>query len=439
MIAYIIESGIIMMAFYGFYHVVLRNNTFFNLNRFYLLFALISAVILPLITIPVNPGSTIIPVDLSGLTVTAQGVAAAPALSSNNIQSSNWSFENLVLVIYGLIVFFLLLKLFFGIKEIINLYQKGKRKKHASFIEVISKESKHPFSFFNLMFLPSDLTDENADRVVREHELTHIRQWHSLDILLVELLRIVFWFNPFLTLYKKAIVQNHEYLADQTSLRITEKYTYGELLLSFQSNTSNHYLSNHFKNSIIKNRLTMMYKSKTNQIKQWNYFLFLPLFLAFFVLFSCKQESEIIKADNTEIEEVKKDVEAETNDDMVFEVVEEMPVFPGCDDVEGDREAIQECSKKKMLEFIFSNLKYPEEAREKGTEGMVVASFVVLETGKIEDMKIIKDIGEGCGEAVLKVLEAMNEMEEAWRPGKQRNKTVKVKYTLPVKFKLEDK
>lgn len=123
-------------------------------------------------------------------------------------------------------------------------------------------------------------------------------------------------------------------------------------------------------------------------------------------------------------------------EEEIFKVVEQMPRFPGCEDKGTDKEK-EDCAKKKMLEYIYKNLKYPAIARENGIEGQVVLQFVVDKNGSITDTKILRDISGGCGEAAEKVVKSMNDMGSKWIPGKQRGRPVKVLYTLPVKFKLE--
>lgn len=123
-------------------------------------------------------------------------------------------------------------------------------------------------------------------------------------------------------------------------------------------------------------------------------------------------------------------------EEEIFKVVEQMPRFPGCED-KGTEKEKEDCAKTKMLEYIYSNLKYPAIARENGVEGQVVLQFVVDKDGSITDTKIVRDIGAGCGEAASKVVDGMNNMGKKWLPGKQRGRPVRVLYTLPVKFKLE--
>ena len=114
-----------------------------------------------------------------------------------------------------------------------------------------------------------------------------------------------------------------------------------------------------------------------------------------------------------------------------------MPRFPGCENEGGDHKAKKQCADKKMLQFIYKNIKYPAIARENGVEGTVVIQFVVEKDGSIKDAKIVRDIGAQCGGEALKVVQMMNSMGQKWTPGKQRGKSVRVQFNLPVKFRLE--
>ena len=122
----------------------------------------------------------------------------------------------------------------------------------------------------------------------------------------------------------------------------------------------------------------------------------------------------------------------------VYVVVEEMPEFPGCSDLADGFER-KDCSKKKLIEFIYSNVKYPKDAHAKGIEGKVVVKFIVDTEGNVIKPNIIKNPGEGLGDEVLRVINLMNDMPEKWIPGKQQGKKVNVALTLPVVFKAEKK
>lgn len=119
----------------------------------------------------------------------------------------------------------------------------------------------------------------------------------------------------------------------------------------------------------------------------------------------------------------------------IFQIVEEMPRFPGCEN-EPDEEVRKECATQKMLEFIYEHITYPPIARENGVEGTVVIRFIVDKDGLVKEPTVLRDIGALCGEEALRVVKLMNNMPEKWIPGKQRGKPVKVYFNLPVKFKL---
>lgn len=123
--------------------------------------------------------------------------------------------------------------------------------------------------------------------------------------------------------------------------------------------------------------------------------------------------------------------------DEVFLIVDEPPRFPGCENITNNDEERDACSKRKLLEYIYGNLKYPEEARKQNIEGRVIAQFVIKKDGSITDITLIRDVEGGCGQATIEVLESMNENNIKWIPGKQSGGAVRVKYTLPVIFKLE--
>ncbi len=114
---------------------------------------------------------------------------------------------------------------------------------------------------------------------------------------------------------------------------------------------------------------------------------------------------------------------------------EEMPLFPGCNDL-SDKNERRSCATKKLYEYIYSNLKYPKVAQETGIEGKVTLKFIVDKKGNVSKVKILRDIGGGCGNAALKTILGMKQMKEKWTPGKQAGRAVNVWFTLPIIFKL---
>lgn len=117
--------------------------------------------------------------------------------------------------------------------------------------------------------------------------------------------------------------------------------------------------------------------------------------------------------------------------------VDQMPylISTACKDVSSEQ--INACSNQALLNFVYHNVKYPEAAKKKNLEGKAVINFTVSNKGAIKDVKILKDIGAGCGEEAARVVRLMNEKNMKWVPGKKDGKAVAVEFTLPVLFKLK--
>jgi protein TonB len=124
--------------------------------------------------------------------------------------------------------------------------------------------------------------------------------------------------------------------------------------------------------------------------------------------------------------------------DEIEKFVEEMPRFPGCESTGGSIEDRKACSDKKLLEYLYKNLKYPVIARENGVQGRVYIQFVVEKDGSISGAKIVRDAEAGLGQSALKVVEEMNNLPAKWTPGKKQGSVVRVLYTLPVTFTLQN-
>ncbi len=145
-----------------------------------------------------------------------------------------------------------------------------------------------------------------------------------------------------------------------------------------------------------------------------------------------ESEKEIISKQQQRIAELESALNDKKKGSEIYKVVDQMPRFPGCE-MKDDEMAKKYCSTDKMLKFIYRNIKYPEKARDDGSEGTVVISFVVEKDGSIVHPKIVRNIAGGCGEEALRVVKKMPK----WTPGKQRGQTVRVQFNLPVKFKLQ--
>ncbi len=159
------------------------------------------------------------------------------------------------------------------------------------------------------------------------------------------------------------------------------------------------------------------------------------LLLAMLLFFSCKHELDVNNCRNKLMDGLKSDKICSSTPspgpNEVFVVVEDLPFFPGCDSI-ANKAHRKECSDEKILEFIYENLQYPAEAINEMLEGSVVVQFVIETDGCVGQIEIVKDIGCGCGNEAMRIIEQM----PFWQPGKQRGIPVRVLYNLPIRFEL---
>lgn len=413
MINYILTTTVCWILFYLLYKVFLSRETFFKLNRITLLGGLGLGAVIPI---------------LANLITIEQSTISAAYLPMYELQNtSNWLMESMgtnaqsffswgafFLGIYIAGVAFSSIVFCRGLVKIYQLKSTANITKYSNYTLVQSEELHSPFSFGKSIFISTQtaLNSSDLDKIIR-HEKAHIDQGHTWDVLFLETLKIIFWFNPLVYLYRYELKNIHEYLADSAVLQDTSVQQYGKLLLEQSVPGLEVAFANHFIYSQLKNRINMMTKKRSSQFAYFKYLLVLPLV----ALFAWNIAAQAPKSDKKTLTKV-----------------EQMPMFPGC--TEGDQATQEACSNKKMMEFIIKNLKYPKAAKAAKTEGMAVIGFVVDTDGSILNAKIIKDVKDGCGAEALRVVNAMNDLPQKWAPGSEKGKKVKVEMKLPFKFQL---
>lgn len=304
--------------------------------------------------------------------------------------------------------------------SIFSLVWRGKKERVDGVRVVCLEEASNPFSFFGWIFVHLPHLKEDNRQEILMHELTHVRQGHSMDVVISELITIVCWMNPFMWLLKAEIRLNLEYLADSKvteGMESPKEYQYHLLGLANQNRQTGLY--NHFNVSHLKNRIVMMNKKRTSATGRIKYALFAPLAVA--LLLVSNIETVARTTVNLAEDMVSELTDAAPQDTArVFMVVEQMPEFPG---------GMAAC-----MEFLKNNIKYPKEAREKKEQGRVILQFVVMEDGSLSDIKIVRGVSPSIDAEAIRI---MNQMPK-WKPGMQRGQAVRVKYTIPVMFSLDD-
>ncbi|MES2748586.1 MAG: M56 family metallopeptidase, partial [Bacteroidota bacterium] len=260
---YLLKSSGLIAAFFLSYHFLLRKETFFTSNRWFLLAGLITSVALPLYFI-----KKIVFVERPKIT-TADLVALSNNSNSNATQTVPTLVESIdwmqvVAFGYVVVVLILVLKILFNVLSLFKLLHNQTIEKQETFAIVDLQENIAPFSFFNFIVFNSSLYTQNEMESILLHEKVHSKQKHSFDVLLVKLFCVLFWFNPFIWLYKKAIIQNLEYIADSEAIQLIEdKKVYQKALLKVVTHQNCLSITNPFYQSLIKKRIVMLNKNQS--------------------------------------------------------------------------------------------------------------------------------------------------------------------------------
>jgi len=259
---YLLEANLYLVLFYGFYRMVLQKETFYILNRYYLIISSLVAFIIPFLQVGFL-SKEIIVVEES---VYQQIKVEQPLLNT----------ENILLFLYALVVLMFISKIALGFRHIFKLLKKQNKKVENGITIIELTNTKTAFSFFNMLFIDPELPQK--DTILR-HEMAHIHQKHSFDILFFELIRSLSWFNPIAHLLKNDIKLIHEYLADEeTTNNGIEKYEYALFLIQNSYGEQNLQLTNQiFNTSILKRRISMLNQKKSAKWARLRLLLAIPL------------------------------------------------------------------------------------------------------------------------------------------------------------------
>ncbi len=266
LIQYILETGICLALFYFGYWIFLKKETYFNLNRIYLVFSVIFSFIIPTLNIP-SPF------------IISRGIETTFRMTETTaFPGRSWGMAEILLLIYTAGVIFFLLRFVFHLTKLFIVVKKFGIKNYEGTHIVSIDKGFSPFSFLNIIFINDKKITENDLRRIIAHEKIHIKQYHSFDILLMELATIFQWFNPFVWPYKKSLQETHEYLADYGVIaQGFSKAKYQLLMLEQHVGMKLFEFANNFKQSLIKRRITMMTKNKSRSVARLKFLLVLPL------------------------------------------------------------------------------------------------------------------------------------------------------------------
>ena len=467
--AYILKSAICLALFYLFYRLLLSKETFHRFNRIALLGILPLSLLIPLIEVTTTQHTEMAKtmLTLEQLLIMANFYQDTVSVTTPVEANSNTlSGIQIGLIIYLAGILFFACRNLCSLTRLLLLLRSGKKEKYHSGIQVITHNKEiAPFSWMKYIVISRTDLEENG-REILIHETAHIHNRHSIDLLIADVCIFFQWFNPAAWLLKQELQNIHEYEADETVIKEgVDAKQYQLLLIKKAVGTRLYSMANSFNHSTLKKRITMMLKEKSNPWARLKYLYVLPLAAITVTAFARPEISEkaaeisavkvndltaivetkvvenILSAESSVVNPtvipvpltVKDTVKTKQKEAVIVTIsskedalsdMEEMPEFPG--------------GTEALKEYLDKNMKYPAEAKEKGTQGRVIVQFVVDEKGKVTSPKIARSVDPSLDAEALRLIENMPQ----WTPGKKtdekgKSKAVATQYTLPIAFRMK--
>ena len=440
---YILKSSVCLVLFYLFFRLLLSKETFHRFNRMALLEVLFFSLLIPCIEVTTRHQVEVQQAVLSieQLLLMAE-LEATPANVGAVQETPTISWVQIVLLVYLAGILFLVCRNIYSLICLFRLVHSGKHEKLEKGVTlVVHNQEIAPFSWMKYIVISRKDLEENG-REILIHEMAHIHHRHSVDLLVADICIFFQWFNPGAWLLKQELQNIHEYEADETVINegVNAK-EYQLLLIKKAVGTRLYSMANSFNHSKLKKRITMMLKEKSNPWARLKYLYVLPLAAIAVTAFARPEISEKMEEisavkvnDLVEIvqEKVLQDTVKVSKDEkkdalvvtgvkskeeeeiVIFEVVEQMPEYPG------GMSALQ----KYLSEKIAGS---PMKGK---AGGRVMVGFTVAETGKIKDVRVLQSDEASLNQEAERIVSEMPD----WIPGKQRGRPVPVKYTVPIRF-----
>jgi len=419
---YLLKSASLLSLLYIAYWFTIRNGSYYTWNRVFLLISLLSSFLFPLINfLPQNITTNSYSILLEPLVVNPNFIPSRSANTSN-------TFSILTIIYIGGVTYFCL-RFLSNIVRIYFLYFRFPKHKFNKFKAVVLDNDQATFTFFNLLFISrSDYESGNIDEII-VHEKAHRDEYHSFDIILLEIMTIFQWFNPFIWLFRLSMKSEHEFIADNKVLKEGfDKLKYQKLLFEKALGITSLSLTNNFNYSLLKKRIRVMARKNNNSVLKIKYLLSMPIMLLILILFAVNLNSFGQKDKvYTEI-----DIMAEYKDGGIIG----------------------------MRKFVQKNIFYPKSAIKDNISAIIYVQFDIDEKGNVKNVKInhstnrTNEIDEVVVTTLrtktsskttsksLAVLEAeairLISLLEGFTPAQKDGRNVKSQYTFPINFHLAE-
>jgi TonB family protein len=429
LIVYTAKTAVYLAAFYLVYRIFLHRDTMHGRNRAFIILSVLAALALPLITVhtskPMN--FPVFGKVLSEVLVT--GSESEIALTGDAaILVSVFKWISIIYVA-GLLLF--LAKFAVDLSELVILITR--KKNLGSNLIRLHGLNTSGFSAFGHIFVTDSLSHREENEIIR-HEQNHLNHKHSSDIVFIEFIKAVQWFNPAIHLFERSLRAVHEYQADQECInKGTSVSTYQKILLNQIFRSRVFRISNSFSNpSLVKKRMIMMTKRPTCSLANLKLLIIIPVTASVLLAFSTCTEQKTFQEETQQeaspppppppVPAERLSVHEQTNIEESpepFVVVEQMPYFPG--------------GEIALLKYLTDNTKYPESAKIAGIQGKVIVRFAIDEEGRAGRESVLKGVDPELDAEALRVVRSLPRFE----PGRQGGKAVPVWYMVPLNFSLK--
>ncbi len=426
-----ISSLIVITVCWGvfalLYQALLRRETFFGANRTYLLGTLLAGLAMPIVLdfwpTPTTPTDEIAaPVWL--LPTVQVGIAQANRWLSG---ATDWDWIG---YLWGAGVLLAAGQTAAGLWRLWRIGRRAVRERVGEGVLLHTGEVSAPAAFFHWIFVPSDYTRRTDWSAMLAHEQAHVRSGHTFDVLLLEVLRCIFWFHPIVYWYRSALRQVHEYTADAAAARTFSRKQYGLLLIRQAQSGPAPALAHHFFQSPFKQRLIMLTKNASPRVRGWKYALLLPVMAI--MIWCCAALEDQMQMENptampdapslgADISFKRVALNPIDSGEPVIELfnLTKLPVFPGGDQA--------------LMSYLASTIHYPEQARKDKVEGKAAILFIIEKDGSVSGVESLRAPSADIAAEAMRVVAQM----PRWSPGLLDGKPVRVHFTLPIRFRLE--
>lgn len=419
-LTYSLKVMAVQLLFLLLYEGLLKNERFFKGNRYFLLGSLLASLLLPCFPLTVNVGETLAAVRLEELIING---LPAETNADTGIHSSKINWYSAI-YIFGAVGFGLLFTI--KIIRLGRLLHRSQRQVWNGTRIFLIKDLPQAFTFFNRICVGA--LREYAPCVI-EHEKVHQRQWHSLDLLFLELMKIVFWFNPLLYRYHKRLVEVHEFEADQAAYPKFRKLYYQSLLTEVLG-ADYAVLTNHwYRPKLIKRRLFMLQKKEKTVAGMLKYSMVIPVLAVSVVMLSAGNIPSQVALDFQELTGLTETARMGDTITYDFAKVDVYPRAKECENV--SEKGAEQCTMNFLNAHVAKTFAYPAEAQEKGIQGRLYVDFTIDTQGKVTNVK-----ARGSEKILQDEAERIVRLLPDFVPGKVNGKNVNVNFTYPITFKL---